>query len=205
MPVFFDMTLYNFVPVYLAAIIAALIVIGEGRSSREQVRRIWDEGMAAERKVLRKPLLMLAFLGIGTLSGYLLANLEYQILVPEALIPDLTLVNLVMLGFIMLFFVGFGEELLFRAILQNRIIKKMGEFMTTGNSIGVGIVLSSLVFAAMHSVYLSVEYLAYVFIVGLFLGVAYQLTKSLGLVSLIHGAINLFLFSFLPYGFLRLF
>jgi membrane protease YdiL (CAAX protease family) len=72
-------------------------------------------------------------------------------------------------------------------------------------SIVVGIVVASLVFAAMHSVYLSVEYLAYVFIVGLILGNAYQLTKSLGYVSLIHGSINFFLFSFLPYGYLRLF
>ena len=205
MPIFFSLTVYNFIPIYTAVIVAALIVLGEGRPAREQLHRIWNQGMAAERKVIRKPLLALGLLVFGTFVGYLLANIEYLIIQPPALIPELTLLNVVILGFIMLFFVGFGEELIFRAILQRRMIGKMGEWLTVGSSIVLGIIVASIVFAAMHSIYLSLEYLAYVFIVGLILGNAYQITKSLGFVSLIHGSINIFLFSFLPYGYLRLF
>lgn len=205
MPLFFDLTLYNFIPIYLAAIIGGLIVIGEGRPLRQQVRHIWETGMRAERKIVRDPMLALILVIVGLLAGYLLANVEYLIIQPEALIPELDLVNLLVLGFIMLFFVGFGEELLFRAILQNRIIGKMGELMVRTTAAMVGIIVASLVFAAMHSIYLSAEYLAYVFIVGLILGNAYHITKSLGFVSLIHGSINFFLFSFLPMGYLRLF
>jgi hypothetical protein len=180
-------------------------VLGEGRPAREQLHRIWNQGMAAERKVIKKPLLALGLLVFGTFVGYLLANIEYLIIQPPALIPELTILNVVILGFIMLFFVGFGEELIFRAILQERMIRKLGGWLTVINSIVLGIIVASIVFAAMHSIYYSLEYLAYVFIVGLILGNAYQMTKSLGFVSLIHGSINIFLFGFLPYGYLKLF
>ena len=65
--------------------------------------------------------------------------------------------------------------------------------------------MASFLFAIMHSIYLSPVYLVYVFFVGMLLGVTYMYTKSLGFVSLIHGAINFFLFSYLPFGQLRLF
>jgi membrane protease YdiL (CAAX protease family) len=69
----------------------------------------------------------------------------------------------------------------------------------------LGIVISSIMFATMHSGYQSVPYLLYVFSVALFLGVSFYRTKSLAYVTLIHGVLNFFLFSFLPYGYLRIF
>ncbi|MEM0449110.1 MAG: type II CAAX endopeptidase family protein [Methanomassiliicoccales archaeon] len=205
MPLFFDLTLYNFVPIYLAAIVSGMIVIGDGRPVKEQLKLVAQGGMKAFRWVLRRPMKATALLATGVLTGYALANVEYAIISPEALIPEWDLANLLFLGVIMLLFVGFGEELLFRAILQRRVISKMGEFMMTVSAVVLGVVLSSMVFAAMHSVYLSLDYLAYVFIVGLLLGNLYRITGSLGYVSLIHGSINFFLFSFLPFGYLRLF
>jgi uncharacterized protein len=205
MPTFFTLRLYDFVPIYSAAIIGAIIVLGEGRPFKEQFR---DIGKAVERawnKVRSDYLFATGLLVIGILMGYLLANLEYQILAPPALIPEFTIEYLIILAIVMVFFVGFGEELMFRAILQRRMQKKLDFWMTKTVAAWIGIILASIIFAAMHSIYLSFPYLLYVFCVGLLLGLSYQWTKSLGFVSLIHGSINFFLFSFLPYGYLRLF
>jgi membrane protease YdiL (CAAX protease family) len=197
MPVFFSLTLYNFVPVYAAAIVGAFVVLGEGRAIREQANAVKDVLIGTIRKMRGNLRLWAIFLVVGVLMAYLFSNIEYAIISPQALVPQIDLSYLLILGFIMLFFVGFGEELMFRAILQRRLQTRIG--------IWGGIVLASFLFAAMHSVYFSFVYLIYVFIVGMILGIAYYKTKSLGFVSLIHGSINIFLFSFLPYGYLRLF
>jgi membrane protease YdiL (CAAX protease family) len=197
MPVFFSLTLYNFIPVYAVAIVGAFVVLGEGRAIKEQAKAVKDMLISIIRRMRTNLKPWTIFLVVGVLLGYLFSNIEYAIIHPQALVPQIDLFYLLVLGFIMLFFVGFGEELMFRAILQRRMQTRIG--------IWGGIVLTSVLFAAMHSIYFSFEYLIYVFIVGMILGVAYYRTKSLGLVSLIHGSINFFLFSFLPYGYLRFF
>jgi uncharacterized protein len=197
MPVFFSLTLYNFVPVYAAAIVGAFVVLGAGRAIWEQAKAVKDTLIDIIRKMRRNLTLWAIFLVVGILLAYLFSNIEYAIIRPPALVPEINLFYLLVLGFIMLFFVGFGEELMFRAILQRRMQTRIG--------IWGGIVLTSVLFAAMHSVYFSFVYLIYVFIVGMILGVIYYKTKSLGFVSLIHGLINFFLFSLLPYGYLGFF
>lgn len=197
MPVFFSLTLYNFIPVYAVAIVGAFVVLGAGRAIKEQMKTVKDVFVGTMRKMRRNLTLWLTFLVVGVLMGYLFSNIEYAIIRPSALVPEIDLFYLLVLGFIMLFFVGFGEELMFRAILQRRMQTRIG--------IWGGIVLTSVLFAAMHSVYFSYVYLVYVFIVGMILGIAYHRTKSLGFVALVHGSINFFLFSFLPYGYLGFF
>ena len=197
MPAFFSLTLYDFVPVYAAAIVGAFIVLGTDTAMKAQIIGIASILIGTIQKVQRNMLKWAMFLIVGVLLAYLFGNVEYVLIHPQALIPQLDLFYLLMLGFIMLFFVGFGEELMFRAILQRRLQSRVG--------IWIGIVLTSILFAAMHSVYFSFDYLIYVFAVGMILGITYQETKSLGLVALIHGSINFFLFSFLPYGYIRLF
>jgi len=205
MPSFFTLRLYDFIPIYAAAIIGAIIVLGEGKPLKEQFRGVGIAVKKAFDSVRKNILNALGLLVIGILIGYLLANMEYLILVPQPLIPELTVGYLIILSIVMIFFVGFGEELMFRAILQRRLQTKFGYWLTPTVAAWIGIIIASVVFAAMHSIYYSYTYLLYVFCVGILLGVSYQWTKSLGFVSLIHGAINIFLFSFLPYGYLRLF
>ena len=197
MPVFFSLTLYNFIPVYAVAIVGAFVVLGEGRAFAEQIGAVKDTFIGIFRKMRGSLGLWAVFLLIGISLGYLFSNIEYAIIRPEALVPQLDLFYMLVLGFIMLFFVGFGEELMFRALLQRKLQGRIG--------VWAGIILTSVLFAAMHSVYFSYAYLVYVFIVGMIIGVAYYRTKSLGFVALIHGSINFFLFSFLPYGYIGLF
>jgi hypothetical protein len=94
---------------------------------------------------------------------------------------------------VMVVFVGFGEELIFRGLLQSSVEKQHGKY--------VAIFVSALMFSIMHSGYQSLPYLLFVFGVGLVLAVAYERTGSLGLVALMHGILNFFLFSFLPFGY----
>ncbi len=127
----------------------------------------------------------------------MLSNVEFNVLGSIKLVNDLNLDSIALLFVVMVFFVGFGEELIFRRILQGGLETKIG-------LVGA-IVLTSIIFAAMHSGYSSIPYSIYVFFVSLFLGYTYHRTDSLGLVSLMHGMINVFLFSFLPFGYLVLF
>jgi membrane protease YdiL (CAAX protease family) len=137
------------------------------------------------------------YMPLGVIIALILANFEFKVLGSIKLVPDLGLASLTLLLVAMVFFVGVGEELVFRYILQNRLQTSLGVLGA--------IILSSLIFAAMHSGYSSIQYATYVFFVSLLLGGLFYKTKSLAFVALIHGSLNFFLFSFLPYGHLLLF
>ena len=141
------------------------------------------------------------YLPAGLALALFLANIEYNVLsmtIPDLrMIPDMSLESFVLLFVVMVFFVGLGEELIFRYILQTRLYGAIG---TMG-----AIAVSSLMFATMHSGYQSPIYLVYVFSVAVLFGTLFHRTKSLALVTLLHGALNFFLFSFLPYGYLKIF
>ncbi|MDW5562364.1 MAG: type II CAAX endopeptidase family protein [Methanomassiliicoccus sp.] len=141
------------------------------------------------------------YLPAGIVLSLILANIEFKVLslsiADMRMVPDLGVNNLVALFISMVFFVGLGEELVFRYILQTRLEGVLG--------VPGAIICASVAFAAMHSGYESVVYLVYVFMVAFLLGSLYYKTRSLALVTLIHGTLNFFLFSFLPFGYLVLF
>lgn len=188
MPAFFDLTVFWLPFIYAPVIVAALLVVyGEGEragllhSFLEYIRKV---------KGTDPTKLILYFLS-GMVAGALLGFIEFNILKPERLIPDLSMGFVLLLFVVMMAFVGFGEELIFRYLLQNRIRAHMGSWMA--------ILIASFVFALMHSGYSSIPYLCYVFVIGLVFGISYEYTKSLFFVTVLHGAINFFLFSILPF------
>jgi membrane protease YdiL (CAAX protease family) len=195
-PTFSSLTLYNYPFIYGIAIIATYIMIRESEGVREQLGRAarwmrqWIAGLRHTTAA------WLIFLPAGVLAGYLISNVEFVLIHPQNLIA-LNLPDLTVLAIIMVFFVGFGEELIFRAALQKRLRPSIGFWGS--------ILAASIIFAAMHAGYANALYLAFVFAVGIMLGYLYFRTRSLAFVSLIHGAINFFLFSYLPLGQLRLF
>lgn len=133
------------------------------------------------------------YLLIAIIFGYLCANLEFLVLDNEALVRDLGPLDLGKLFLVMVVFVGFGEELIFRGLLQSSVGKLHGKY--------VAMAVSALMFSIMHSGYHSIPYLFFVLGVGLVLAYAYERTGSLALVALMHGILNFFLFSFLPFGY----
>lgn len=83
-------------------------------------------------------------------------------------------------------FIGPGEELLYRGVVQSRLREVFGP--------GVAIGVASLIFAVIHVFSLQgqgkLAYLATLFVLSLILGVAYESTENLVVPSLVHGAFN---------------
>lgn len=143
----------------------------------------------------------LYYLPFALIIAVIMANIEFLVLsqtIPDLrLVPELSPEYLALLFVVMVFFVGLGEEVVFRYILQTRLQASVG--------VSAALIITSLTFAFMHSGYTSPIYMVYVFGISILLGLLYNRTKSLAFVALIHGALNFFLFSFLPFGHLLLF
>lgn len=132
---------------------------------------------------------LLVLLGLGTVF---LAEVEYRLIAPPALVPSLDLYYVAVLAVIMVGLVGFVEELLFRGILQQVLELRLG--------VVPGLVLSSAIFGLMHSGHGVPEAIAFACGVGLAFGILYDVTDSLALVAVLHGALNVLLFGVLPLG-----
>jgi uncharacterized protein len=193
MPTFFNLSIYYFPFIYLPVIIAAYLIwrvdnVTEGKGPGAE--GIWKflNGVASNEKTTFR----WAYVPIAIVIGLVMSFIEYAVLKPEALIPDTSPWNLAVLLIVMVAFVGFGEEIVFRSILQRKVQERTGPI--------VAILFSAFLFAMMHSGYESLPYLVYVFGVGIVLGYSFFKTRNLIFVALIHGMINFFLFSFLPNG-----
>ncbi|MDY9928089.1 type II CAAX endopeptidase family protein [Methanosarcina sp.] len=177
MPIFFESNLYSFLFIYVPMAIPATII-----SVHQEI--------PGEKKadLLKK---MKVYLPFSILAGLILAEAEYLIIRTSPLIPDLSPVNLLQLTIIMIFVVGFVEEFIFRGIIQTRLEEFLGP--------AGGILLASLLFGIMHSSYGTHYEIAYTFLAGGILGYLFYRTKSLSLVVMIHGFINIFLFGLIPH------
>ena len=186
MPVFFDMTIYWLPFIYAPIIVVGFMIVMNSFSDGDlTLRGFIDLARGRIRDANAKTIALYIMVGLGL--GALLGFIEYQILGPERLIPDITLGSLLLLGIVMFVFVGLGEEVVFRYLIQDRLKTVMGTISA--------ILLASLIFALMHSGYSQSFYLVYVFFVGLIFGISYEMTRSLLFVTVLHGAINFFLFS----------
>jgi uncharacterized protein len=178
MPVFFERNLYSFVFIYAPLTIPITLatihqkVIYERK--RDTLKRMW------------------IYLPLSVLTGLAFGQAEYILIGARELIPDLSSANLLTLIIIMVFIVGLVEELIFRSILQTSLEEFLGP--------AGGIFLSSLLFGIMHSTYGTPYEMAYTFLVGGFLGYLFYKTRSLPLVVMIHGSINVFLFGIIPHA-----
>ena len=177
MPIFFEANIYSFVFMYLPMTIPITIV--------SVYQEIPKEG---KMDLLRKMGLYLPF---SLLAGLIFAEAEYLIVQTRPLIPDLSFFNLLQLTIIMIFIVGLIEELIFRGIIQTRLEEFLGP--------AGGVLLASLLFGVMHSSYGTFYEIVYTFLAGGILGYFFYRTKSLPLVVMIHGFINIFLFGIIPH------
>lgn len=193
MPIFFEVTLYWLPFIYGPIILAGYMI---WRQTVVEAKKLdWRNllrflnGVGLRQKVLWR----WEYLLFAIIFGFLVSNLEFLVLGNEALVPDLGLSDLSLLFLVMVVFVGLGEELVFRALLQSAIAPEYGRI--------AAVIISAAMFAIMHSGYQSIPYLGFVFLVGLALAISYEKTGSLGLVALMHGLLNFFLFSFIPFGY----
>jgi len=140
--------------------------------------------------VVLLPLVAIAILGSLFALIVYSAEIQYRTLTPTPLVPSLNLYQLTVLSVIMIGFVGFVEELLFRGVLQKTLERRLGVFP--------GLLLASGIFGLMHSAYGAPMGIVFAGGIGLLLGIVYDITDSLGLVSIGHGMMNVFLFGIIP-------
>lgn len=117
---------------------------------------------------------------------------EYLILKPQAMAAQLSAQEIWLPALIFFLFIGFGEELIFRGVLQKTAVGAFG---------GWGIVYIGFIFAIMHMGFPSWVDVIFVFAVALFFGWAVKKTGSLFGVTLSHGLTNTMLYLVLPFFF----
>jgi len=133
----------------------------------------------------------LKYVLVGIAIGIPIGTVEYLILHMAPAFPTFEFKYLLRDLVYMIAFVGLGEELLFRGLLQRDLTKALGWKW--------GLILASLMFAVMHLTWRSVPELIFVFFAGLLLGYIYYRTKSLVMPIVIHGIGNVILVAVMPY------
>ena len=176
MPVFYDVKLYNLIFIYGLLVIPVSIAATNQEFTRTQL------GITFKKIGIYIPL--------SIVLGLLIGAGEYLIAGKHLLIGDLSVFSLLMLSIIMIFFVGLVEETIYRSILQNRLETAFGNRK--------GLIITSILFGLMHSGYGNINEIVYTFLIGIFIGYLFSRTRSLPLVALIHGFINVFFFGIIP-------
>lgn len=149
-----------------------------------------DDLSAVELPTGRDVGVALLFLPAVLVGAILLGTLEYAIVDPAPVVESLALNELFLLVVVMVVFAGFVEEFVFRGILQRTIEAHSGRM--------AGIILSSLVFGAMHSSLQLPGEIVFGIGMGVVFAVLYDVTDNLVLITLLHGALNVFLFGVFP-------
>jgi hypothetical protein len=154
-----------------------LVVIHEKMSRRE----LGNDNVS--RSVVLLPL--------GVLIGADFGVIEYALLANTPLIPNASLSELVQLSVVMIFFVAIVEVLLFFVLLQPQLIQRKGAI--------VGILITSVIFGAMHAGYANGYELVFATGAGIVLGLAFYETRNLAFVVAIHAVNNIVLFGMLAF------
>lgn len=119
-----------------------------------------------------------------------MSAVEFSIVTPGALIPTDSFWEMTLLTLVMVLFVGFVEELLYRAILQRTLSEYLG-FVPA-------LLIANSLFGLMHSAYGEPLEIVFAGFLGLVYGILYRYTDSLLYITILHGILNMFLFGIYP-------
>jgi hypothetical protein len=131
------------------------------------------------------------FVIAGAIFGIFTGSVEYVILRPEPTYPTFGIRHVLTDWFYMTFFVGIGEEMLFRGIIQTDLQRAIGKWN--------GLHVSAFLFGIMHMTWRSPTELLFATLSGYLLGYVYMRTKSLTMPIALHGVNNTMLVGILPY------
>jgi len=131
------------------------------------------------------------WVALGILMGIPAGVTEFYAIVIEPSFPQFHLTYFFRDLIYMIFFVGLGEEVLFRGLIQTSLISLLGRWW--------GIFLAAALFAVMHLTWRSNLELVFTFCVGLIFGIFYDKTRSLVGPIIMHGVGNTVLVSVMPY------
>jgi hypothetical protein len=136
------------------------------------------------------PMLALLLQMLIASAGLAFGYIEYHILQPAPMVESLTWANIWFPSLVLVFCTGYLEELLFRGVMQYVTRETIGPWLSN--------LLVSLIFAALHIGYLSLDDYIFVFCASMFFGWIYEHTRSLLGITLAHGLTNVMLFIVLP-------
>jgi len=128
---------------------------------------------------------------IGVLIGIPLGVSEYFIITPTAAFPSFEVRYLMRDLAYMIIFVGLGEELLFRGLVQRDMMNLLGWKW--------GLIGTSLMFGVMHLTWRSIPELIFTSLAGFLFGYLYHRTRSLIAPIIAHGVGNTILVAIMPY------
>lgn len=174
MPVFVEVTLY-WLPLVYGSLFPSIYVLA---SATDTPKLQWN--------LRRGVALILPSILVGAIAG----QVEYALLQPAGLVTSLTPTNLVVLSVVMFGFVALGEELIFRGLVQPTLADRLG--------LWPGLVVTNLLFGAMHSAYPSPTTIGFVALLGVLFSLTYEATDSLLVPTTIHGTANVVLFGIAP-------
>jgi len=167
--------------VYWFLIVGAPMIVAALLAARTLGLTRYDLGLTVRAIPVQ---LLIGAMGVG------LGIVEYFILKPDPLIDELTWQQAWWPALILLVATGFGEELVFRGVMQSASTDALGK---------AAILYVAVVFAALHVGYKSAPDVAFVFLVALFFGWVVARTGSLLGVSLCHGIANAVLYVIVPF------
>jgi membrane protease YdiL (CAAX protease family) len=176
MPLFYEEKLYNLIFIY------CLLAIPVSIAATNQEFTLAQLGITFKK--------IGVYIPFSILLGLLLGAGEFLIVGKNPLIQDLSILNLLSLTIIMVLFVSPVEEMIFRSILQNRLEIVLGS--------REALIITSILFGLMHSGYGNIYEIFYISSVGALIGYLFYRTRSLPLVALIHGFMNVFFFGIIP-------
>src|SRR5688572_16989371 len=127
---------------------------------------------------------------LGVAIGIPSGTIEYLVL-PQPAVPVLGVEILLRDVAYMLFFVGLGEELLFRGIIQRELTEAVGWKWA--------LFLASLLFSIMHLTWRSAPELVFTFLAGAFFGYLYRRTGNLAACTAYHAVNNVMLVTIAPH------
>ncbi len=170
MPILFPLTIY-WIPIVYVSILPAIFYA-------VRVLKVTPEKLGFTMNFWY--LIPAAFV-IGALFGYL----EFEFLNTPSIIPSLGLTNIFVLCLVMFVFVGFIEELTFRSVIQTKLEEVFGDT--------IGLFVASAVFGIMH-----IDSFILTFTFGIVMGLIFQKTRNVTLVTIIHGTACIFAYGLLP-------
>lgn len=161
-------------------LIAIVVVVVFWRfADKQPARRL---GYARSKNTIWQLLLGLlgaaAAIGVVIVFGSISHVISFQSMGTASFAPS-QIVTACIVGILTFLMVGFGEETVYRAYIQNHLVDLVGS--------RYGLVLSALIFAGAHLfTYGKILDLIDVFLAGIILGYAFMLTKSIYLPAAFH-------------------
>jgi len=154
------------------------------------VMREYDVGLAELGLDIFDSRRQVGIAAAGVVLGIVLGGVQWLLELEEMPVAP-TLPNVIVAALVMGVLVGFVEELLFRGLLQEWLADTVSEWLA--------VVVVSVLFGFMHSIWFAPANVVFAFMVSLLIGSVYAVTRNFWFIWAVHSIINVMIFAVLPF------